>query len=130
MAYRLELPIKQAMPRAVEILCAAGSTGIIPFPTECRWEKRLITGWNFAGNLDTLNRAIKERVGHGGRMISSRRDRVKELYGVSGALPDQIRLHLPKNHKLLITDAKSFISAHRAGVGIPLSAGTARPLSR
>lgn len=61
--FRARLTSAYHMHRAVETFCAAGWTGIIPFPTGYRWDRRLISAWDFAGNLDTLTRAIKERVG-------------------------------------------------------------------
>ncbi|NRB34941.1 MAG: YdcF family protein, partial [Rhodobacteraceae bacterium] len=54
------------MPRSVGAFCAAGWTGLIPWPTDFRTARTdwpLIGRWQFRSNLDLLNRAIREHVG-------------------------------------------------------------------
>ena len=52
------------MPRAVASFCAAGWTGLVPWPTDYRtsdfWRG---VGWDLAGHLEILNTGIKEWVG-------------------------------------------------------------------
>ena len=52
------------MPRAVATFCAAGWTGLIPWPTDHRTAAFWPTvGWDLAGHLEDLNAGIKEWVG-------------------------------------------------------------------
>lgn len=50
------------MPRAVETFCAAGWRGIVPYPTDFRSGKARLD-WAPAGNLSTLDRALREWAG-------------------------------------------------------------------
>lgn len=51
------------MPRAVGTFCAAGWTGIVPYPVDFRGAGGGEFGWDLAGRLGTLNIAIKEWIG-------------------------------------------------------------------
>lgn len=51
------------MPRAVGAFCAAGWTGIVPYPVDFRGVGGGEFGWDLAGRLSTLNIAIKEWMG-------------------------------------------------------------------
>jgi uncharacterized SAM-binding protein YcdF (DUF218 family) len=53
------------IPSALETFCAAGWRNLIPYPTDYRsgkiWDQ---IGWNLAENLDDLNTAVNDWVGH------------------------------------------------------------------
>jgi uncharacterized SAM-binding protein YcdF (DUF218 family) len=51
------------MPRAVATFCAAGWTGLVPWPTDYRSAGGGID-WDLTGHLDQLNLALKERAGN------------------------------------------------------------------
>jgi len=51
------------MPRATGTFCAAGWTGLVPFPVDYRAVGGGGLGWDFAERLRTLNIAVKEWIG-------------------------------------------------------------------
>ncbi|MEM9249727.1 MAG: YdcF family protein [Pseudomonadota bacterium] len=59
------------MPRAVGTLCAAGWSGLVPWPSDFR-SGRLYPNWSFANNLSELNGATKEWVGLLGYRLAGR----------------------------------------------------------
>ncbi len=59
------------MPRAVATFCAAGWSGIVPWPTDFRSGK-LWPNWSLAQNLHNLNGATKEWVGLVGYRLAGR----------------------------------------------------------
>lgn len=63
------------MPRAVATFCAAGWTGLVPWPVDFRGHGGRVR-WNLARNLDALNLATKEWVGLLGYRLAGRTDRL------------------------------------------------------
>lgn len=51
------------MPRAVGTFCAAGWQNIVPYPVDYRAVGEVSLGWDLAGNLSTLDLAVKEWIG-------------------------------------------------------------------
>ncbi len=64
------------MPRAVEAFCAAGWTGLVPWPTDYRTVALTDGfGWNLVGNLDNLQTALREYLGLLAYRATGRADR-------------------------------------------------------
>ncbi len=61
------------MPRAVETFCAAGWTGLVPWPVDHRTRGAgRALGWNLAENLRDLNTGVKEWIGRIGYRVTGR----------------------------------------------------------
>lgn len=63
------------MPRAVGSFCAAGWTGIVPWPVDHR-AKPLKVRWDLAGNLSALGVAMREWIGLVAYYATGRSDRL------------------------------------------------------
>lgn len=64
------------MPRAVEAFCAAGWTGLVPWPTDYRTVAlKDGVGWNLVGNLQNLETAVREYLGLLAYRVTGRADR-------------------------------------------------------